>query len=238
MIRRLFWIFALLVTFCNCSVVRDTPKYQFSDGQYVSRVLNLPSRKVYVDVEEDVVRVYPIRKAEPGFRADTTGNKVVSFTANAYDNVSKIPAFRQTSFDIDFLTIPFKYRFSVNGFPRQFNATLNGAAYLGYRSDVYVLHYRSNFLGQLSRKTMHLGFSFGGFSGLGGTAMNPWVTNNQIAIEYDGVVWSKGIVGIMGFNNFTAGLAAGWDQLLDGNKKFWIYQGKPWIGFAFGLNLN
>ena len=68
--------------------------------------------------------------------------------------------------------------------------------------------------------------------------MNPWVTNNRIAIEYDGVVWTKGVTGIIGLNNFTTGLAVGWDHLLDRNMAYWIYQGKPWIGFVFGLNLN
>jgi hypothetical protein len=68
--------------------------------------------------------------------------------------------------------------------------------------------------------------------------MNPWVTENQITQEYDGVVWSKGIAGIIGIDNFTIGLALGWDHLLDKNKNYWIYQGKPWLGLAFGLNLN
>ena len=68
--------------------------------------------------------------------------------------------------------------------------------------------------------------------------MNPSVTNNQITTEYDGLVSSKGLAGIIGINNFTIGLALGYDNLLDANKKKWIYQGKPWIGLAFGLNLN
>ena len=28
------------------------------------------------------------------------------------------------------------------------------------------------------------------------------------------------------------------DHLFDKNKKDWIYQHKPWVGLAFGLNLN
>ncbi|WP_165940196.1 MULTISPECIES: hypothetical protein [Dyadobacter] len=56
--------------------------------------------------------------------------------------------------------------------------------------------------------------------------------------EYDGLVWGKGIAGIIGINNFTIGLAIGFDNLLDKNKQVWIYQGKPWLGLAFGLNLN
>ena len=75
-------------------------------------------------------------------------------------------------------------------------------------------------------------------AGIGSTAMNPWVTLDRIPIEYEGVTWAKGLAAIAGLNNFTAGLALGWDHLLDKNNRLWIYQGKPWVGFVFGLNLN
>jgi hypothetical protein len=68
--------------------------------------------------------------------------------------------------------------------------------------------------------------------------MNPWVTENQINIEYDGVVWTNGLVVIMGLNKFAVGLALGWDRLLDDNRKYWIYEKQPWLGLAVGLNLN
>jgi hypothetical protein len=146
--------------------------------------------------------------------------------------------FRQTSFDIDFLTIPFKYRPVSNSLPAQFNTNLNGAVYIGFRNDIYRLWYKKTPLNNYIRQTTHYGFSVGLFSGFGGTAMNPWVTDDQISSEYDGLVWLKGIAGILGVNNFTIGLALGWDNLLDKNNKVWIYQSKPWLGLAFGLNLN
>ena len=68
--------------------------------------------------------------------------------------------------------------------------------------------------------------------------MNPWVTSDRVQIEYEGIIWTKGIAGLVGLNNFTVGLALGWDHLLDQNRKDWIYQQKPWLGFVFGLNLN
>jgi hypothetical protein len=64
------------------------------------------------------------------------------------------------------------------------------------------------------------------------------VTQDQIAYEYDGVIWTKGIAAVMAVNNFTVGLAVGADWLLDRNRRFWIYQNRPWVGLAFGLNLN
>jgi hypothetical protein len=51
-------------------------------------------------------------------------------------------------------------------------------------------------------------------------------------------VWSKGVALIMAIGKFTSGLSIGWDNLLDKNNKSWIYEGKPWVGLVFGLNLN
>jgi hypothetical protein len=42
----------------------------------------------------------------------------------------------------------------------------------------------------------------------------------------------------MGVNNASLGLLIGWDHLLDNNKEYWIYQGKPWFGIALGISLN
>jgi hypothetical protein len=222
----------------SCSTIRESPKYEFKDGTYRSGITGNGVQKVYVEYEEEEIKVYRLKKAGSGYLPDTLDHKPLSFSKTTPDSIRTKPSFTQRSFDIDFLTMPFKYRFPEAGFPRQFNASLNGGVYVGYRSDVFMLQYSANSLGVSSRHTTHLGFSFGGFTGIGGTPMNPWVTNDRIAIEYDGVVLTKGIAGIIGLNNLTAGLAVGWDHLLDRNKKFWIYQGKPWIGFVFGLNLN
>ncbi|GAB3813836.1 hypothetical protein GCM10028895_06320 [Pontibacter rugosus] len=56
--------------------------------------------------------------------------------------------------------------------------------------------------------------------------------------EYEGVVLLKGVAGIIGINNFSLGLTIGIDHLFDKNRDDWIYQHKPWVGLAFGLNLN
>jgi hypothetical protein len=68
--------------------------------------------------------------------------------------------------------------------------------------------------------------------------MNPWVTNYQIDSEYDGLVWFNGFAGIIGVDNYSIGLAIGWDNLLDQNRRFWYYQQKPWLGLTFGININ
>jgi hypothetical protein len=215
--------------------VKETPKYQLTDGYYKSQAFRSQSKKVYIDNSEDTIFVYTMNKRTG--QVDTVAGKHTFPQASSLVQI-KTAFFKEASFDIDFLTIPFKYRGGQAGLPKQFNTNLNGAVYIGYRNDIDQLSVLKSPLNKYQRQTQHYGISYGLFTGFGGTSMNPWVTNNQISSEYDGVVWSKGIAGIVGINNFTIGLALGFDNLLDKNKKLWIYQRKPWLGLAFGLNLN
>ncbi|MEJ7681528.1 MAG: hypothetical protein WKG06_27495 [Segetibacter sp.] len=48
----------------------------------------------------------------------------------------------------------------------------------------------------------------------------------------------NGLAAIVGINNLSVGFLLGTDYLLDKNKRFWIYQGKPWLGLSVGLNIN
>lgn len=68
--------------------------------------------------------------------------------------------------------------------------------------------------------------------------MSPTNTGGRLPDEYDGIVWSKGVATIFAVNNFTLGLAFGFDNLLDENRRIWLYESKPWAGLTFGLNLN
>lgn len=235
---RLTGAFFLIGTICSCGAIRNTPKYEFANGYYSTKVFSNKQSKVYVHNEEDFVSIYPLKKIGKTLAIDTSEHSKLVLPQHYSDTVQKRYFFHHKSFDVDFLTIPFKYRPRANRFPRQFNANLNGGVYLGYRNDSYVVKYAKDPFGKYGRRTTHFGFSVGGFTGLGGTAMNPWVTNDQIQIEYDGVVWTKGIASIIGLDQVTLGLSVGWDHLLDKNKGFWLYQGKPWIGLVFGLNLN
>ena len=78
----------------------------------------------------------------------------------------------------------------------------------------------------------------GAFTGLGASRMDPWVTQNAIDIEYDGLVNVSGIAAIIGLDKLSFALTLGVDHLLDKNRKVWIYQGKTWLGLGIGLNLN
>lgn len=221
----------------SCASLKESPKYELKDGIYNASFLITKRDKVYIEMHEDTVQAYAVKKDKHGFAIANT-EPVQSFPEITEEPIKESYILYKPSLDIDFVTIPAKYRPEASGFPRQLNSSLSGALYLGSRYDVYKIHYHKNPLGIKEREINHLGFSLGLFGGLGSTFMNPWVTNDAITSEYDGVVLMKGIAALAGFNNFTAGIAVGTDNLLDRNREFWIYEDELWVGLTFGLNLN
>ena len=152
------------------------------------------------------------------------------------DNIDQIKLHRYT-FDIDVLAVPFKIRPSVEGFPAQLDANFDAALYIGRRRDNYSIKKTKS---RRSSKT-HIsgeGYGYGAFVGIGAVAMNPYVTRQLINYEYSGLVFNGGIAGIYDAKRFNIGLAIGADILMDKNRNNWIYQGKPWIGVLFGIDLN
>jgi hypothetical protein len=223
---------AAFITLQGCKVLQESSKYEFNEGTYHVKTPQ-HSGKAYVVVNEDSVKVYPVNA--PLF--DSTRFIELAFPAKTAKPVRGRNLFLANSFDLDVLTILFKYRPSVKGFPNQFTTQLNGAAYIGYRTDAFKIRYSKRPL-YYKRHIEHYGYSFGGFLGIGATAMNPWVTQGNISDEYDGFVITKGLALNVAVNAFTFGLAVGWDHLADSNRKFWIYQEKTWLGLTLGLNLN
>jgi hypothetical protein len=81
----------------------------------------------------------------------------------------------------------------------------------------------------------HIGFDAGVFAGIGITPINPTTTNSHILLEYDGMVFQKGIAGFITIEFMSVGIAVGFDNLLDENSKYWVYNQKPWIGVVIGI---
>lgn len=54
------------------------------------------------------------------------------------DEINSLKMYRYT-FDIDVLTVPFKIRPAVSGFPEQLNANFDAALYFGRRRDSYTI---------------------------------------------------------------------------------------------------
>jgi len=218
----------------SCGLLKPSAKTAFVDGTY-TQISNHNARKVFVDINGDSLLVHPY--VNDGSRIfSKKPDQILAFELPEPDDRQAI--FSKSSYDIDFITIPLKYRFGTQGVPPQLNANLTGALYLGYRTDRYAVTYYSNPLQKSLRSITHFGFSVGLYTGLGNTFMSPTNTAFRTEQEYDGLVWTKGISGIIGLNSFTVGLTLGFDNLLDKNRKVWIYESKPYIGFALGLNLN
>jgi hypothetical protein len=234
--QKYFSLILAMVSLYGCKSLKDSPKFNFADGVYHTRINNI-KQQVYVENTDDSIAIYALKKGWQHHSIKPSALTKQSFSQHASSEIGA-SKYWQNSFDVDILTIPIKFRPSAPSFPKQLSNHLNGAVYLGYRTDVYRLAFEKDPIGRLHERTKHYGLSAGLITGFGITPMNPSVTNNGISIEYDGLAWSKGVAVIMGLENFTFGLIGGIDHLLDENKHLWLYQGKPYIGLAVGLNLN
>ena len=166
----------------------------------------------------------------------TPQNRLFPARSFSLSQINNLRLHRHT-FDIDILTIPFKIRPSAEGFPEQLNANFSAALYLGRRRDIYRVKTGFHHSRRIS-KISGVGLGYGGFVGLGGVTMNPFVTRGKIAYEYDGMVITSGLAAVYDAKKFNIGLALGTDFLVDKNRQDWLYQGKPWFGVLLGINLN
>lgn len=223
----------------GCSTLQESSKYQFSEGFYRVGLNDASTKRMYVDFqEEDSLTIYPLRPSAQGPVPDTLRGVRIDIAPEREEPLDIHYTFSQPSFDVDVLTIPLKYRPGTAGFPKQLNTSVQAAIYLGLRNDYYRMGYTKTPLGNYKRHFNHFGFSMGVFAGVGSAFINEGFTNGTIAYEYDAFVVNGGVAGIVGVNNFTLGLAIGIDHLMDQNREEWIYQHQPWVGLAFGLNLN
>lgn len=229
-IKNFFLATLYLLCLSSCSVLNQKTNLDIPTDVYKSK----EKQTVYVENSNDSLKVY-FKQAN---QTDFSQSKPLNYPKDSPTQLSDSPLLYKNSIDVDFLTIPFKYRPKQKDVPNQFTTNLNGAIYLGKRMDGYKINYTKDPLNKYHREVKHYAFSFGVFTGFGATTMNPSVTEEKITKEYDGLVWSKGVAGIIGINKFTVGVALGFDNLLDKNRKDWIYQQKMWYGLAFGLNLN
>ncbi len=230
----------LLMACAGCTTLQESSKYEFVEGVYRAKISGAPSAKVYVDKADEAIVLYPAREYRRGqpVKLDTTTKIVLAIPEELDTDPRFAYTFSKPSFDLDVLTIPFKYRPGTAGIPNQLNTTFQGALFVGARRDVFRFQYKATPVGNYRRFFNHFGYSVGLFSGIGATTVNEAFTNNAVGYEYEGVVLLNGLAGIIGINNFTVGLALGIDHLLDKNRHDWVYQRKPWLGLAFGLNLN
>ena len=146
--------------------------------------------------------------------------------------------FIRHSFDIDAFTTPFKFRPGIDGVPAQLNSTVNGAVYLGYRSDHFVFLNKKVMATVEKKFSQKIGYGIGGFFGISAATLRPRFLRNAIDYEYDGFVLEYGSAILISYGNINTGISIGADVLTDKYRKNWIYQHKPWIGIILGVNLN
>ena len=189
----------------------------------LSRYKKNKLRKILVEQTDSLFTFTPLKQDLPATKINIK-------------EVTNLRLYRHT-FDIDILTIPFKIRPSVSGFPKQLNANFSAAVYLGRRRGIYQLNTKIK-NPKYYPKLSGVGLGYGAFLGIGGVTMNPFVTQGKITYEYDGLVINSGIAGIYDAKKFNIGLAAGLDYLADKNRQDWIYHKKLWFGVLLGINLN
>lgn len=229
-------LFLLVLLLCSCGVVRKSPRTELTEGFYTRKQGN-EKQKVYVDHHSNRLDIYPVKIID-GKETVDTASLIGKYNRQTQVGYKDFTLLRKNSFDLDFLTIPLKYRRSQGNVQPQLNTELNGSVFFGLRTDQYKISYNTNPLGRWEREIKHFGFSFGVLTGIGSTAVTPTTTNDFTEYEYDGIIWTKGLAGIFAVNSFTIGVSIGTDNLLDENRSSWIYESKPWLGVAIGLNIN
>jgi hypothetical protein len=99
----LCFLFIVGIGLASCSTLLNTPKYQFADGYYTAKISGGPNRMVYVDTEEEFIRIYRVKGNGKSIRVDTAAPVLISFESSAKGSLYKALSFRQNSLDVDFL---------------------------------------------------------------------------------------------------------------------------------------
>lgn len=171
--------------------------------EFIKRFAEAPKRFMYIDIKEDSLNLYPMVAVAGATIPNTLHKKALGIPVEQDRFKGETYVFSKSSFDLDVLTVPFKYRPGTSGIPHQLSTSFQGAVYVGLRNDLFRIGYKRTPLRNYKRCFNRFGYSMGLFSGLGSSVINESVTANQVGYEYDGVIFLNGLAGIIGINNFT-----------------------------------
>lgn len=217
---KIITVLSVGIFFCSCTTLKKLPESNLKSDYYKLHGLNVESEKTYIEVVDDSLTIFSAKQPETPSRDPLNGQ-----------------VFSKESFDIDVMTVPFKFRPARQNLPRQLTVDFNGSIFLGYRFDQYKLVFVDTPAG-LVKKVRHRAITLGAFGGIGTTSITPWTTNNGTSDEYNGFILNRGVSLMGGVNNLTVGIGVGWDYLTDRDKDTWIYQNQAWYGLTLSLNLN
>jgi len=228
---------ATVALLSSCETLKHYAKRGFTEGFYRSHLHLQKAKKVYVLPSDDVIKVFSAETMRQKI-IDTSESLKIDFPADTKPLDFQTYFFRKNSFDLQALTVLFRYRPALQDFPAQLSQSYNATAYVGYRTDIYRLSYKKTPLQLYHRSITHYGFSVGVFSGIGSERMDEFNSLGALSTEYDGIVSLSGVAAILAINKVSFGVALGADHLLDKNRKYWVSNDKPWIGLTISLNLN
>lgn len=229
-------IYAAFLCCSSCVAIKQSGSHDLRDGYFLLKNGTAAPQQVYAVVTDDSIAFHSLISNTKQPLA--VAIKKIAIGGIVADSLLQPFILVKKSIDLDLSTILFKYRFRRKTLPNQISSNLNFAIYSGYRHDYFKFKDEADRLMKHKRVMRHFEFDMGVFAGLGSSPLNSSTTANAINVEYDGVVFQKGIAFFIGSRNFTIGLGLGTDGLMDSNKKSWIYQEKPWMGVMIGLNLT
>jgi hypothetical protein len=234
--RKIFLVIYVVLLIAGCVPVEKIERHDFTSGYYKLKTQGSEPTRVYTKVDGDSLDVYTFIKEGKHEPPDISSLKKISIDKIQTGNFFYRSCFVRNSVDVDLTTVILKYRPAISGVPNQLNSNLNAAIYVGFRKDYFkVIPFKSPIKDEISF-IRQIGFDAGFFGGIGLTFMNPTNTDNNITQEYDGMVFQKGVAGFITFDNMSVGVTIGFDNLLDKNKSFWIYNQKPYIGLVIGIS--
>jgi hypothetical protein len=225
----------ILVVAAGCAPLDEIYSHEFSSGYYRLKAPDTNSEKVYLNMNEDTLTVFPLTDNVKSGRIDLSQSKSHQISSLRPGSDLHNSTFIRTSVDIDLSTVLLKYRPSKVDVPSQLNSNINGVFYTGFRKDYFKIKSNLSKINDIKTFIRHTGFDFGLFAGIGISPINPTVTGNNISQEYDGIVFQKGFSAFATYENMSVGFAVGFDNLLDNNKSIWIYNNKPWFGIMLGI---
>lgn len=225
----------ILMTSSGCAPFDKIYSHEFASGYFKKKSPGLAPSKVYIEIQGDTITVYPLKGNMASKIPDTQAAQKEDINSVKPGSYLYGSRFIKTSVDADLSTVLLKYRPFAGDVEPQLSANVNGIFYLGFRKDFFKIISHVTPAGRRNNSIRHTGFDFGPFAGLGITPVNPTVTMFHTLQEYDGVVFQKGFAIFGTFENMSVGLSVGFDNLLDKNRRLWVYNNKPWFGLIIGV---